>query len=147
MNTFYQQRSATAPHAWLTALRKVLITCAVDHEGTTSTIVDCKKRFNYLIDPHSAIGVAAARYGIKFSCNMICANRLCPLSTTGLRPVICLATATPFKFTEVMESLLGEKLESSTLTSLESASTRNVTMLRREDNWEKVVRTTIEQWQ
>ena len=59
----------------------------LDDQDTLSLIADVQQRNDYLLDPHTAIGVAAAR-----------ANRN-NMST----PMVCLATAHPAKFPEAVE--------------------------------------------
>ncbi len=56
----------------------------VDTEQTLGTINDCWNRFEYLMDPHTAVGWAAAE------------------SVVGEGPTICLSTAHPAKFPHVI---------------------------------------------
>ena len=67
--------------------KRVFDSCRVDDETTCDTISDVYAEFNYLLDPHSATGVKAAR-----ECREENAN-----------PVVCLATAHPAKFAEAIE--------------------------------------------
>jgi threonine synthase len=63
---------------------------AVDTPTTLATIRETWQQHGYLLDPHTAVGVAAA-------------EALAP----G-RPVVCLATAHPAKFPEAVEQAIGE---------------------------------------
>jgi len=65
---------------------------AVSDAETKKTIRDIYKKFGYIIDPHTAVGVAAA------------------LRTKISGPKIVLATAYPAKFKEVVESAIGKKI-------------------------------------
>ena len=56
----------------------------VNGEETVATIKKTWERFGYLIDPHTAVGVAAAKEAV------------------GDSPVVCLATAHPAKFPEAI---------------------------------------------
>jgi threonine synthase len=59
-----------------------IVATAVATDETLATIRDVYQRNNYVIDPHTAVGIAAAKR----------------LATTG--PMVCLATAHPAKFPE-----------------------------------------------
>ncbi|TVS18470.1 MAG: threonine synthase [Gammaproteobacteria bacterium] len=65
---------------------------AVDAQTTLATIRDTWRSHRYLLDPHTAVGVAAA-------------NALAPGQL-----VICLATAHPAKFPESVQKAVGEDL-------------------------------------
>jgi len=67
--------------------KAVFDSCRVDDETTCETIRDVFDQYNYLLDPHTATGVKAAR-----ECRAGSKN-----------PVICLATAHPAKFSEAIE--------------------------------------------
>jgi len=61
----------------------------------------------YILDPHTAVGVAVAE---KFQCSEV--------------PTICLATAHPAKFTDAIEQALGEAAHHPVLDQLANAETR-----------------------
>ncbi|MCC5887597.1 MAG: threonine synthase [Gammaproteobacteria bacterium] len=65
---------------------------AVDTEATLATIRDTWQQHGYLLDPHTAVGVAAAQ------------------ALAPGQPVICLATAHPAKFPEAVKDAIGEDL-------------------------------------
>jgi threonine synthase len=74
-------------------VRELFDSCAVDDDATCQTIADVHAETGYLLDPHTAIGVKAAR-----ECNRDKAV-----------PMIVLATAHPVKFPE---AILSAKLQS-----------------------------------
>lgn len=64
----------------------------VDTDETVETIRKTWERFGYLVDPHTAVGVAAAE------------------RTKSEGPVVCLATAHPAKFPDAVNQALGRSL-------------------------------------
>jgi threonine synthase len=66
---------------------------AVDDSGTIAEIAATLERAGYLADPHTAVGLAAARR----------------LRLGRDRPVVCLATAHPAKFPDAVERATGER--------------------------------------
>jgi threonine synthase len=71
--------------------RRVFAAARVDDELTLSTIASVYKKNGYILDPHSAVGVAAARQ----------------LKLELPDPVVCLACAHPAKFPETMKRAIG----------------------------------------
>ena len=67
--------------------KRVFDSCRVDDDATCAIIKEVYEEYGYLLDPHSATGVKAARECCAGSKN----------------PVICLATAHPAKFAEAIE--------------------------------------------
>jgi len=70
------------------------VSSSVSEEETLQTIRDYHERYDYLIDPHTAVGVHAAH---KF--------------VDAERPMICLATAHPAKFGEAVLRAIGREPE------------------------------------
>ena len=65
-------------------------------EETIATIGDIYKKYGYLIDPHTAVGVKVCRDYRQ--------------ETGDNRPVIIASTASPFKFTRsVVQAVMGEE--------------------------------------
>jgi len=79
----------------------------VDFQDTVATIKKLYKANNYLIDPHTAVGVAVAK---RFP-------------NKG-KPIICQATAHPAKFFEIVEEATGVKVHHPALDGLENLPTR-----------------------
>jgi threonine synthase len=71
--------------------RQIFTAARVDDEQTTQTIADVYKESSYILDPHSAVGVAASR---------ILAREL-------PAPVICLGCAHPAKFPDTINRAVG----------------------------------------
>ncbi len=69
-----------------------IIATSIDEATTVQTITDVYEQHQYLLDPHTAVGVAAAKhFGL----------------TT---PLVCLATAHPAKFPETVDKAVGAPL-------------------------------------
>ena len=83
LNSNPQQVSETE---WNRA-KRVFDSCRVDDDATCAIIKEVYEEYGYVLDPHSATGVMAARECCAGSAN----------------PVICLATAHPAKFAEAIE--------------------------------------------
>lgn len=66
---------------------------SVSEEETIATIRQCYQKHEYLLDPHTAVGVRAAQ------------------ELKGDRPVVCLATAHPAKFGEAVQKATGNEVE------------------------------------
>jgi threonine synthase len=71
-----------------------IVATAIATDETLATIRDVYQRNNYVVDPHTAVGIAAARR----------------LAVTEPGPVVCLATAHPAKFPESVDTTLGRAL-------------------------------------
>jgi threonine synthase len=65
---------------------------SVDKSATLSTIADFHAATGYLLDPHTAVGVKAARQ-----------------LSDGMVPMICLATAHPAKFGDAVQQAIGQQ--------------------------------------
>jgi len=88
-----------------------IIATSVDTQETLATIADVYRRENYLIDPHTAVGVAAAR-------------RLALEA-----PMVCLATAHPAKFPESVDRAVGAAVaHHPRLDALKGAATRRTVL-------------------
>lgn len=82
----FKQGAVSIEDSRFARARELFASLAVDDEATCATIADVLEESGYLLDPHSAIGVAAAR-----ACRL-----------PGNAPVITLATAHPAKFPEAV---------------------------------------------
>ena len=85
---------AVAPERWERAGR-VFSGHRVDDEGTLAAIRQIHRDFGMVVDPHSAIGIAAARE--------------CRDAVDG--PIVALATAHPAKFPDAVERAIGVRSE------------------------------------
>ncbi len=73
-------------------IRRDFVAAAVTESEVTETIAAFYREYEYILDPHTAVGVKAAQ---KFK-------------TVGV-PMVCLATAHPAKFGEVVEQAIGRQ--------------------------------------
>lgn len=77
----------------LEEVRRDFAARAVSEEETIATIRQVHEEHNYLLDPHTAVGVKAA------------------LELKQDRPVICLSTAHPAKFGDAVKKAIGKEVE------------------------------------
>jgi threonine synthase len=94
MDDLEQQGHFTLTQSELEAMRALLCAEAVNEDEVERTIRDVAANTGYICDPHTAVGIAAAR-------------RL-PASET---PMITLATAHPAKFPDAVEAATGQRPE------------------------------------
>jgi len=91
-----------------------------DTAETLATIKKYHDQYDYVLDPHTAVGVHVAEQYIR--------GRACSPSTsrTARRavPTLCLATAHPAKFTQAILDAIGEEVHHPTLDALADTETR-----------------------
>ena len=90
MDSLKQSGSFSVPANGLAAIRQRFVANRASEAETSATIAATKKNSDYLLDPHSAVGVSVAR----------------PL-VGGATPVITLATAHPAKFPAAVKAAAG----------------------------------------
>jgi threonine synthase len=91
-------------------VKKDFVSASIDQATTITTIRDTYKETGYIIDPHTAVGVAAA-------------ERLEADLQNG--PTVCLATAHPAKFPDALSKAIGRKPERpNSLKGIEDRSSR-----------------------
>ena len=76
-------------------VRRDFASVSINQDQTLETIRECYKDTGYVLDPHSAVGVAAAD----------------KLASTLDGPVVCLATAHPAKFPDAVRKAIGREPE------------------------------------
>ncbi len=76
-------------------VRRDFASVSINQDQTLETIRECYKNTGYVLDPHSAVGVAAAD----------------KLASTLDGPVVCLATAHPAKFPDAVRKATGREPE------------------------------------
>jgi threonine synthase len=91
MNAFRKTGKFAAPKSGWASVQKLFTGYKLDDAGTLKAMQDLYKRTGMLIDPHSAIGVAAAEAARK----------------DKSIPVVALATAHPAKFPDAVEKATG----------------------------------------
>ncbi len=77
-------------------VRKDFASASIDQDQTLNTIRECYKSTGYVLDPHTAVGVAAAE---RLAQNL------------DDQPVVCLATAHPAKFPAAVRKAIGREPE------------------------------------
>jgi threonine synthase len=88
MGRFRALGAVEAPHD------PAFVAASLDDRATLAEIADLHRRTGYLADPHTAVGIGAAR-----ACRT-------PADTAD-RPVVCMATAHPAKFPDAVEQSTG----------------------------------------
>lgn len=91
MGAFARERTLTIPPNALASLRKRYRATSISDKETLATIGDVHRRFGQLVDPHTAVGLAAAFRG----------------HATDGAPTVVLATAHPAKFPETVAQATG----------------------------------------
>lgn len=91
LSDFRSSKSLTLSREAHTTFRQIFDACAVDDKTTLATIQEIHAKTGLMLDPHSAVGVAATQ-------------KLNPQGTT-----ITLATAHPAKFPEAVVEATGQK--------------------------------------
>ena len=88
-----------------------IVAAAVDNAATRATIRDIYQRDGYIVDPHTAVGIAAAR-----------------TASNGAVP-ICMAAAHPAKFPESVNAAIGAPLaRHPTLDALDASAARRTVL-------------------
>ena len=93
MGAFAAERTLTIPAAWLNRARPLFASRRVDEPTVARTMADTLDECGQLLDPHTAVGLAAARDAA--------ADLPRPV------PVVTLATAHPAKFPDAVERATG----------------------------------------
>jgi len=92
MGQLAQARAFAIPEAPLASLRRTFSAKAVPEDAVAAEIAQTWREAGYLLDPHTAIGVAAGREA---------------LARTPGTPLVALATAHPAKFPDAVEAACG----------------------------------------
>jgi threonine synthase len=90
MNSLTQSGSFTIPAEGIAAIRETFAAGRASEAETSATIANVQSEAGYLLDPHTAVGVAVARE-----------------HELGTAPVITLATAHPAKFPAAVKAATG----------------------------------------
>jgi threonine synthase len=99
----YNYQTQSIPRDQLIELQKIFLCESITNELTLQTIQYVQSQYNYKIDPHTAVGIAAAATCIEGA-------------------VFCLATAHPGKFPETMKMALNDNCMPKELSDLLSKS-------------------------
>jgi threonine synthase len=88
------------------------VAASVSNEETIQTVKKYYETFNYLVDPHTAVGISVAEKVIDADV-----------------PLVCLSTAHPAKFNDVMaQALPGVEVTHPSLEVLKGRETRKIVM-------------------
>lgn len=89
MDKFAKEKAVKFSEEEIKKVKKDFLSASVSEEETMQMIKEFYKETNYILDPHTAVGVKA---GLKFKDGF---------------PLVCLATAHPAKFPETVSQALG----------------------------------------
>ncbi len=90
MQSFAEGGKLTFSEEEVARVAEEFISISVDSDQTLKTISDFYKKCDYVLDPHTAVGVRAAQE-----------------LTGGECPIVCLSTAHPVKFGDAVEQAIG----------------------------------------
>lgn len=93
VRAFMEQFAETGQARFDAPVGEGIVGVAIDEEETKATIGDVYRRFGYVADPHTAVGIAAARRTEE--------------ATPSAHSPICVATAHPAKFPEAVGEAIG----------------------------------------
>jgi len=96
MDLFNKSGKLTVTGSTLAHAKSEIKSYKVTHKDMISTIQHMHHQYNYVVDPHTAIGICAARNTSK----------------NERARVVCLSTAHPAKFMETVQNAIGESLDS-----------------------------------
>ncbi|TYO99692.1 L-threonine synthase [Geothermobacter ehrlichii] len=91
MQTFNETGRLPRDEALAEKVRRDFASASIGNDRTLETIRDFHAGTGYILDPHTATGVATAR-----------------VLAEGSRPVVCLATAHPAKFGDAVQQAIGQ---------------------------------------
>lgn len=93
VSAFMKQFAETGQARFDAPVGEGIVGVAIDEEETKATIGDVYRRFGYVADPHTAVGIAAAMRAEE--------------ATPSTQAPICVATAHPAKFPEAVGEAIG----------------------------------------
>ena len=93
VRAFMEQFAETGQARFDAPVGERIVGVAIDEEETKATIGDVYRRFGYVADPHTAVGIAAAMRAEE--------------ATPSAQAPICVATAHPAKFPEAVGEAIG----------------------------------------
>jgi threonine synthase len=91
MNDFETKNKATMNDETLSKIKSIFSTISISQKDVEETIKFYYENYKYILDPHTAVGVSGA---LKLKKN-----------------ALCVATASPLKFDETIEKILGIKVQ------------------------------------
>ena len=91
MNEFESKNKVKMNQKTLENVKSIISTISISQEEVEETIAMYFKKYSYIIDPHTAVGVCGSKLLNKKS--------------------VCIATASPLKFEETIQKILGIKMD------------------------------------
>jgi threonine synthase len=122
MLEFEAKKKVTLPEKIISEIKKVISSQKVTDEETIETVKSWYKETGYVLDPHSAVGIAGAKKSNVFA--------------------VCIATASPLKFPEITRDILGVDMNDLGI-HLEKLPTHFLEM-KVGENWTKELKNAIE---
>ena len=102
-------------------LSDIFLSCSISQPDTEETIAEINSKYGYVIDPHTAVGIRAARTIVTDD------------------PIVCIATAHPAKFPDALGRAIGYRPSHSRLSGLSDLLERKQQVLADEAEVKKII--------
>ena len=99
----------------------IFLSCSISQPETEETIAEINSKYGYVIDPHTAVGIRAARTIVTDD------------------PIVCIATAHPAKFPDALGRAIGYRPSHSRLSGLSDLEERKQQVLADESEVKKII--------
>ena len=99
----------------------IFLSCSISQPDTEETIAEINSKYGYVIDPHTAVGIRAARTIVTDD------------------PIVCIATAHPAKFPDVLGRAIGYRPSHSRLSGLSDLQERKQRVPADESEVKKII--------
>ena len=99
----------------------IFLSCSISQPDTEETIAEINSKYGYVIDPHTAVGIRAARTIVTDD------------------PIVCIATAHPAKFPDALGRAIGYRPSHSRLSGLSDLQERKQQVLADESEVKKII--------
>ena len=99
----------------------IFLSCSISQPETEETIAEINSKYGYVIDPHTAVGIRAARTIVTDD------------------PIVCIATAHPAKFPDALGRAIGYRPSHSRLSGLSDLLERKQQVLADESEVKKII--------
>ena len=99
----------------------IFLSCSISQPETEETIAEINSEYGYVIDPHTAVGIRAARTIVTDD------------------PIVCIATAHPAKFPDALGRAIGYRPSHSRLSGLSDLLERKQQVLADEAEVKKII--------
>ena len=99
----------------------IFLSCSISQPETEETIAEINSKYGYVIDPHTAVGIRAARTIVTDD------------------PIVCIATAHPAKFPDALGRAIGYRPSHSRLSGLSDLQERKQEVSADESEVKKII--------